>query len=102
MNRRNRKNTIPKTTKKAIKNQKNPTNKIVMAKDSIQFTEAQLVDFGNYLLSDKRNELLKSNTDAELPLEERKKMVYDSDVSNWHAQYQKQQFAIIFPDIDAE
>lgn len=37
-------------------------------------TEAQLVEFGNYLLSDKRKEMVK---------EEHSQMVHHSDLENW-------------------
>lgn len=50
-----------------IKNQYNMEEKI--------YTEKDLVDFGNYLLSEKRNETIKS--------EEMKSVVGDWDIANW-------------------
>ena len=40
-----------------------------------KFTEADLISFGNYLLSDKRNNNIES--------EEAQRYVGDRDVSNW-------------------
>lgn len=50
-----------------IKNQYNMEEKI--------YTEKDLVDFGNYLLSEKRNETIES--------EEMKSVVGDWDIANW-------------------
>ena len=46
------------------------------------YTEAELVSFGNYLLSKEREKMLKENT-AALSYDERKRNVYDSDLANW-------------------
>ena len=46
------------------------------------YTEAELVSFGNYLLSKEREKMLKENT-AALSYDERKRNVYDADLANW-------------------
>lgn len=47
----------------------------MMNENKAKFTEADLVSFGNYLLSDERNNNIES--------EEAKHYVGDWDVSNW-------------------
>ncbi len=46
------------------------------------YTEAELVSFGNYLLSKEREKMLKENP-AALSYDERKRNVYDADLANW-------------------
>ena len=46
-----------------------------------QFTESDLVSFGNYLLSDKRKECFHAGSYAELM--ERLNHVHDCDLANW-------------------
>lgn len=48
------------------------------------FNKKDLVDFGNYLLSDQRKELIESHPEKSKELiEERLKTVSDADVSNF-------------------
>lgn len=47
------------------------------------YTEADLVDFGNYLLSNDRKELFKSHPNPIAPLKERLKKVHQEDIDNF-------------------
>lgn len=49
-------------------------------------SESEAVDFGNYLLSQERENLLKQSeieNPNSLPYEESKRFVYDADLANW-------------------
>ena len=56
-----------------------------------EFSKKQLIEFGNYLLSTKRRELVQESYQQNMrdgianpfPIEERLKQVYDSDLNNW-------------------
>lgn len=55
-----------------------------MAKD--KFTEKDLVSFGEYLLSEKREQSLKQSSAENKdmpPYDERKRYVHDADLQNW-------------------
>jgi len=53
-------------------------------KEANKFSEKDLVSFGEYLLSQKREDSLKSSELSNQPsLEERKRFVFDSDLANW-------------------
>lgn len=51
------------------------------------FTEKQLVDFGNYLLSEKRKKLMKQSIVAP---NEAQKYVHHADLENWKAKQSEQ------------
>jgi len=51
-----------------------------------QFTEKDLVDFGNYLLSEKRTRLFEERQEG-LSIPERLGMVYDSDLANFFSKH---------------
>lgn len=53
-----------------------------MKKTIEKFTKADMVKFGEYLLSKKRKERLKDNPTS-VPYKERKDSVYDADFANW-------------------
>jgi len=48
-----------------------------------QFTEKDLVDFGNYLRSKERKKLFKSHPCPNGTLKERLSMVHDCDIANF-------------------
>jgi tRNA A22 N-methylase len=54
-----------------------------------RFTEKQLVAFGNYLLSDERNEMIEKHPELKDTVEQRKKEVSHADVENWKETFKK-------------
>lgn len=46
------------------------------------YTRKELIEFGQYLLSIKREKSLKSNN-SDIPYSEKKKFVYDADLANF-------------------
>lgn len=50
------------------------------------FTLKEMISFGYYLLSEKREKRLKDN-DSSIPYDDRKREVNDADIANWKEQY---------------
>lgn len=47
------------------------------------YTKDQMVTFGLYILSDKRKELIRKNSNSETEFEMKFQVVHDADLDNW-------------------
>lgn len=59
---------------------------IIFHKIILMYSEKQLVEFGNFLLSKERNSNFRRNEFKDTPtlsVKERRGMVHDSDLANW-------------------
>ena len=53
------------------------------------YNKKDLISLGNYLLSDKRRELIENHPKPAFPLEQRLKNVNHADIDNWMAGLKK-------------